>query len=1001
MIATMTDTVLGFGASNLAVSAAIAALAWFCQQVLRSPALAHVLWILVLAKLLTPPLIGVPVLPLAAEAENVVAMPIATPVALGAANDTSFAVDAVAGEPTDESIAATIDWASVMWWLAAVWFLGSAFVLVATTLRIRRFDRLLRIAAQPAGPAIQQRARRLASRLGLARTPTILLTPANVSPMVWWVGGAVRIYLPADLPSRISGADLHWVLAHELAHVRRRDHLVRWLEWLACVAFWWNPIAWWARRNLRQNEEVCCDALVLRTFSPTPKTYANSLLTVVEFLAKPAVRPPAMASEIDSGGFLERRFRMIVGKTPIHSTPRWLQVTALLITTLALPLGLASAQEPDVKAVGARIKQAVKAGELTPAQARTMMRALQGDAGKQDPKKDPKKGKKKAKDTVKAGKVRRVRIEEPEEIEEIEEIEVEAGGVEVEVEIESPRVSIEIEVGPPEVEVEEIEVVEEVVEDPVFEQPRRVRERLRTVERDAAVRERMQRERDVRRDQARARAAERRDRARVERDTRQEELKRRADVRRREYEERKKRATEAKEKLKWRAPSDKREAEERKKRDTERKRWSEARKKWNSAVGLGGGAGGEARQRARDLAELKRRAAVRKTEFEDLEKRAAQTKEKLKWRARSAQREAEERKKRDTERKRRSEARERWNSAIGQGRGEGGQSHLREREIAEMKRAVERQVRAAQRATDAANEREIARRQLQERARDLAEKARDQRKREVQEELDRARARLTEVEAKAKAEAEKAEQDAKRRPRGRVRRSSVQKPEADYEANYRDAIRAANEARAASRIRSMKQQLVEREAEMAERQAELTDRASRIADLTEAHEALAEAVKAGKIDEEMAAARFLTTRNKLEAAQARIAEQKAQLDDVTRQHAELRKRYSESAAPARRAGADRKRQAELRWREVQAEREAADKKRDAQLRWEKLDKKQIEAQVEAVRRQYQENRSRTAELEAGLMRQKELEAARINAENKAKKAAELRGKRRSKKSAVR
>ena len=59
--------------------------------------------------------------------------------------------------------------------------------------------------------------------------------------------------------------DWQWIVAHELAHVRRRDYLVRWVEWLACVCFWWNPVVWWAQRNLRAMEEICCDDLVLST----------------------------------------------------------------------------------------------------------------------------------------------------------------------------------------------------------------------------------------------------------------------------------------------------------------------------------------------------------------------------------------------------------------------------------------------------------------------------------------------------------------------------------------------------------------------------------------------------------------------------------------------------------------------------------------------------------------------------------------------------------------
>jgi len=68
-------------------------------------------------------------------------------------------------------------------------------------------------------------------------------------------------------------------------------------------------------------------------------------MTVIEFLASPAIRPPAVASEINSGGFLERRFRMIVSDNPIPRTPRWLVAGVLLAALTVLPLGVTYAQD--------------------------------------------------------------------------------------------------------------------------------------------------------------------------------------------------------------------------------------------------------------------------------------------------------------------------------------------------------------------------------------------------------------------------------------------------------------------------------------------------------------------------------------------------------------------------------------------------------------------------------------------------------------------------------
>ena len=85
--------------------------------------------------------------------------------------------------------------------------------------------------------------------------PTILLTRARLSPMTWWARGRVRIVLPTALLEEVGAGELRWVLAHELAHIKRRDHFVRWIEWLACVVAWWNPVVWLARRSMHLDED--------------------------------------------------------------------------------------------------------------------------------------------------------------------------------------------------------------------------------------------------------------------------------------------------------------------------------------------------------------------------------------------------------------------------------------------------------------------------------------------------------------------------------------------------------------------------------------------------------------------------------------------------------------------------------------------------------------------------------------------------------------------------
>jgi len=407
----MTDLILQIGLSNACLSLALAVVAVVVGATVRRPGLTNLLWLLVLVKLVTPPVVSIPVatLPVQDQTAAVTADTSRTPSpsadpstdrpgrsvfgsGVSAAGvrepDASRSERTVAGRGADlveqPPVSLIADIKAAAWevgkkWGPPLWLLGSVCVLVGSLTRACRFSRLLAAESEAAPPQLQAVAREVADRLGLGGLPAIRTTSARLSPMVWWAGGRVCVVIPTMLLETLAARQVRWVLAHELAHVRRRDHLVRWLEWLACVGFWWNPVVWWARRNLRATEEICCDALVLSALKPQPHSYATSLLTAVESLACPAIRRPAMASEINGGGFLERRFRMIVSKKASRANSRWMQAVALLCATAVLPLGLAVAQ--DLEAVERRLGQGVAEGELTLKQAAAMMDALREAAG--------------------------------------------------------------------------------------------------------------------------------------------------------------------------------------------------------------------------------------------------------------------------------------------------------------------------------------------------------------------------------------------------------------------------------------------------------------------------------------------------------------------------------------------------------------------------------------------------------------------------------------------
>ena len=95
------------------------------------------------------------------------------------------------------------------------------------------------------------------------------MTSRALPPLVWSFGLSPRVILPSELFARLGREAQGTILAHELIHIRRGDHLVRLLELAATTVFWWHPVVWWASRQLRELEEA-----VLRW--PRPGAIAGS-----------------------------------------------------------------------------------------------------------------------------------------------------------------------------------------------------------------------------------------------------------------------------------------------------------------------------------------------------------------------------------------------------------------------------------------------------------------------------------------------------------------------------------------------------------------------------------------------------------------------------------------------------------------------------------------------------------------------------------------------------
>ncbi len=84
-----------------------------------------------------------------------------------------------------------------------------------------------------------------------------------------------RIYLPSNLNAEDKG----YVLAHEAAHIRRKDHWWKPIGFLLLTVYWFNPLMWVAYIFLCRDIEFACDEKVIRELGENEKkSYSQALI---------------------------------------------------------------------------------------------------------------------------------------------------------------------------------------------------------------------------------------------------------------------------------------------------------------------------------------------------------------------------------------------------------------------------------------------------------------------------------------------------------------------------------------------------------------------------------------------------------------------------------------------------------------------------------------------------------------------------------------------------
>lgn len=214
-------------------------------------------------------------------------------------------------------------------WLLVIQLMGALCLLGARGRQLIGLRNVVRRTDPVTDPVLLRIVRDTSRRQGLRRVPDLVSSAAGIGPAAAGLWKR-RIILPTEIVEHVPAARLRPVIAHEVAHHRRRDLWVEALVFLGGLVWWVHPVYWLLRRELRHVGEDCCDDMAV-VDTGRASSYCQSLLDAATALGGQRPGLPAIAH----GSFshpLGRRIQRIMNPST-RPSPRLSSVglTALLV----------------------------------------------------------------------------------------------------------------------------------------------------------------------------------------------------------------------------------------------------------------------------------------------------------------------------------------------------------------------------------------------------------------------------------------------------------------------------------------------------------------------------------------------------------------------------------------------------------------------------------------------------------------------------------------------
>lgn len=229
-----------------------------------------------------------------------------------------------------ETLPSLLPYISVLWLTMITLLAGKLLIEISTV------NKLPQQGALPPSDKLQARFDELIKQIQLKITPRLLISLKVDVPMaIGWLKPVVL--LPASMISGLNNAQLEMLILHELAHIRRHDYLVNFLQTLVEILLFFHPAVLWISKQMRNEREYCSDDIAVQHCGDAI-AYAHTLADTASLYTKAhnhTIPDMAMAA---SGGDLKQRVIRLVDHhcAPKNNVSKWFASATIIFSVLLL-----------------------------------------------------------------------------------------------------------------------------------------------------------------------------------------------------------------------------------------------------------------------------------------------------------------------------------------------------------------------------------------------------------------------------------------------------------------------------------------------------------------------------------------------------------------------------------------------------------------------------------------------------------------------------------------